>query len=208
MTHRFIQINSKIFTKNSLEVFVCSLMMNIKICLNLISFVRLFLIQLVFRCFRCFSFVISICKNKFVVLILATSSSSFSSADKTHRRSPSGGNQLDRPGAPPPQPPPPSSSSSSNLVSSSNVQWRQHQSLPVTNHDEQTNLNSPVEEKLDSPSNVTTPTNENVNVGKLISELNNRMAAARGNNQIPPNNIRASSFRNSNLNSPGETTDF
>jgi hypothetical protein len=54
---------------------------------------------------------------------------------------------------------------------------------------------------------ISTSTNDGVNVGKLISELNNRMAAAKVNN-AQTNTIRASSIRNSTLTSPGETTDF
>ncbi|CAF5229269.1 unnamed protein product, partial [Rotaria magnacalcarata] len=63
----------------------------------------------------------------------------------------------------------------------------------------------------DSPTVRTTTTtviNDGVNVGKLILELNNRMAAAKTNNSQTSNNIRASSIRNSTLSSPGETTDF
>ncbi len=135
------------------------------------------------------------------------SSSSFNPNDKVHRRTPSGGNQLDRPGAPPPHPP------SVVIVSSPNVQTRQRHSIPILNSNNEQNLNSPTEEKTNSNdistdlSNVSTATNENVNVGKLISELNNRMAAAKGNN-TQTNNIRASSIRNSTITSPGETTDF
>ena len=149
--------------------------------------------------------------NKFD-LFLVTSSSSFNSNDKGHRRTPSGGNQLDRPGAPPPNPPNPPSVI---IVSSPATQSRQRQSLPVSNLNYEYNLSSPIEEKISSndvstessSSNATTPTSENVNVGKLISELNNRMAAARVNN-TPSNNVRASSIRNSTITSPGETTDF
>ncbi len=52
-----------------------------------------------------------------------------------------------------------------------------------------------------------TSTNDGVNVGKLISELNNRMVIAKLNN-AQTNNIRASTIRNSTINSPRETTDF
>jgi len=136
------------------------------------------------------------------------SSSSFNPNDKVHRRTPSGGNQLDRPGAPPPHPP------SVVIVSSPNIQSRQRHSIPILNYNSEQNLNSSTEDKINSNdistdlSNVSiTTTNENVNVGKLISELNNRMAAAKGNN-TQTNNIRASSIRNSTITSPGETTDF
>jgi hypothetical protein len=133
-----------------------------------------------------------------------TNSSSFNPADKVHLRTPSGGIQLDRPGAPPPNPP-----STVDLSSS-----KQTQSLPITNYNSDQNLPSPTEDKNDSPPLVTTPTSENVNVGKLISELNNRMAVARANNNntqtnnTQTNNIRASYIKNPNINSPGETTDF
>jgi hypothetical protein len=136
------------------------------------------------------------------------SSSNFNPHDKVHRRTPSTGSQLDRPGAPPPNPP------SVVIVSSPILQSKQRHSIPISNYDNEQNLNSPSEEKInsndlstDSSNFSTTPTNENVNVGKLISELNNRMAAAKGNN-TQTNNIRASSIRNSTITSPGETTDF
>ena len=135
-----------------------------------------------------------------------TSSSSFNSADKVHRRTPSGGLQLDRPGAPPPHPP------SVIVVSSPLIPSKQRQSLPIPNLHDEENHSSSSEEKshfnqLNDSSNTSTPTNENVNVGKLISELNNRMAAARNTN-TQTNNIRASSIRNSTINPSGETTDF
>lgn len=134
--------------------------------------------------------------------------------DKVHRRTPSGGNQLDRPGAPPPHPP-------SVLVTSSPINFsKQRQSLPLSTYQHEENI-SPTDEShsneipTESHQSIT-PTNENVNVGKLISELNNRMAAARINvnhsqgNSSQVNNIRASILRNptTNQNSPGETTDF
>jgi hypothetical protein len=135
---------------------------------------------------------------------LVTSSSGFNPIDKVHRRTPSGGIQLDRPGAPPPNPP------SVVIVSSPIDQSRQRKSLPISNLNNEQNLPSPTEEIPDSNdlSIDSTPTNENVNVGKLISELNNRMAAAARANNTQTNNIRASSIRNSTINSPGETTDF
>jgi len=136
------------------------------------------------------------------------SSSSFAPNDKVHRRTPSGGNQLDRPGAPPPNPP------SVVINSSPVVQSKERHSISTLNSNNDQNLNSPIEDKINSndnistdSSNVSTPTNENVNVGKLISELNNRMAAAKL-NTTQTNNIRASSIRNSTITSPGETTDF
>ncbi len=145
----------------------------------------------------------------YLFIYLAASASSFNPIDKVHRRTPSGGNQLDRPGAPPPQPP------SVIIVSSPSDQSRKTKSLPPSNlNNEQNFLPSPTEETSDSndssidSNNISTPTNENVNVGKLISELNNRMAQARANNTQTTNSIRASSIRNSTINSPGETTDF
>lgn len=151
-----------------------------------------------------------------MICILVSSASSFNPNDKVHRRTPSGGNQLDRPGAPPPHPPSVLVSSSASPVSSS----KQRQSLPVSNSHHEDSLYPTIEEKLpvnDSSiesNQLTTPTNENVNVGKLISELNNRMAAAARINQnqtqtqSQSNNIRASIIRNSTTNTPGETTDF
>ena len=139
-----------------------------------------------------------------------SNSSSFNPNDKVHRRTPSGGNQLDRPGAPPPHPP--SISSPMNLS-------KQRQSLPLSTFHHEENISPNDEDKTSSNEMTTeshqsiTPTNENVNVGKLISELNNRMAAARINlnhSQGNSNNIRASIIRNptNNQNLPGETTDF
>lgn len=143
-------------------------------------------------------------------------SSSFSPSDKVHRRTPSDGIQLDRPSAPPPLPPP-----AVVVVSSPVVQPRSRLTFPLAkNNPEQGSYMQPEEKPIDDDQSVdtapmptlptqivTTPTNDTVNVGKLISELNNRMAAAKSNNtQI--NNIRASSIRNSTLPSPGETTDF
>lgn len=136
-----------------------------------------------------------------------SSASNFNPTEIVHRRTPSGGSLLDRPGAPPPNPP------SVVIVSSPIVQSKQRYSIPISNSQHEQNLNSPTDEKIHSndlstdSSNHSTPTNENVNVGKLISELNNRMAAAKGNN-TQTNNIRASSLRNSTITSPGETTDF
>lgn len=133
------------------------------------------------------------------MFFLATSSSSFNSNDKTHRRTPSDGTQLERPGAPPPIPP--------NLVRSSspNVQMRERHSIPIIHSNDQSFSSTNEQEKtiLDS----STATNDTVNVGKLISELNNRMAAAKTSSP-QTNSIRASSIRNSTLQSPGETTDF
>ncbi len=140
-------------------------------------------------------------------MFLVASSSSFNLNDRVHRRTPSGGTQLDRPGAPPPHPP------SVVIVSSPVVQSKQRHSIPILNSDNEQNPPSLSEEKINSndlstdSSNVSTPTSENVNVGKLISELNNRMAAARV-NPTQTNNVRASSIRNSTITSPGETTDF
>jgi hypothetical protein len=54
---------------------------------------------------------------------------------------------------------------------------------------------------------VTSERSDGVKVGRLISELNNRMAAAKM-NPSETNNIRASSIRHSTLNSPAENTDF
>lgn len=145
-----------------------------------------------------------------------SNSSSFNPNDKVHRRTPSGGNQLDRPGAPPPHPP------SALLTSSPLNLSKQRQSLPLSAYHHEEN-SSPIDDDKTSSHDIPTesnqsitPTNENVNVGKLISELNNRMAAARINsnnsqgNSSQINNIRASIIRNSNTNqnSPGETTDF
>jgi hypothetical protein len=126
-----------------------------------------------------------------------TSSSSFSPSDLKHRRTASGGVQLDRPGAPPPLPPP------VIIVPTPNVQFRDISLLNNNNSEEETF--SSTEDKVNENE---TPTNDGVNVGKLISELNNRMAAVKGNNTQTTNNIRASSIRNSTLTSPGETTDF
>ncbi|CAF1036717.1 unnamed protein product [Rotaria magnacalcarata] len=141
-----------------------------------------------------------------------TSSSSFSPSDRIHRRTPSGGTQLDRPGAPPPLPP------SVVLVSSPIFQSKQRISFPLSKTNYEQEISSNIEEKRiendlsqDSPTVRTTTTtviNDGVNVGKLILELNNRMAAAKTNNSQTSNNIRASSIRNSTLSSPGETTDF
>ncbi|CAF2073914.1 unnamed protein product [Rotaria magnacalcarata] len=141
-----------------------------------------------------------------------TSSSSFSPSDRIHRRTPSGGTQLDRPGAPPPLPP------SVVLVSSPIFQSKQRISFPLSKTNYEQEISSNIEEKTiendlsqDSPTVRTTTTtviNDGVNVGKLILELNNRMAAAKTNNSQTSNNIRASSIRNSTLSSPGETTDF
>ncbi|CAF4143204.1 unnamed protein product [Rotaria socialis] len=149
-----------------------------------------------------------------------TSSSSFSPSDRIHRRTPSGGTQLDRPGAPPPLPP------SVVLVSSPIFQSKQRISFPLSKTNYEQEISSNIEEKTiendlsqDSPTvrtttttttttTATTVTNDGVNVGRLILELNNRMAAAKTNNSQTPNNIRASSIRNSTLSSPGETTDF
>lgn len=144
-----------------------------------------------------------------------TNSSSFSPSDRIHRRTPSDGIQLDRPSAPPPLPP------SVVLVSSSNVQSKPKTSLPTLklnneqdlnyNSDDKTSENDSLQD-FSSLRTTTTTTNDGVNVGKLISELNNRMAAASASgkttNSQTSNNIRVSSIRNSTLSSPGETTDF
>jgi hypothetical protein len=90
---------------------------------------------------------------------------------------------------------------------------RQKHSVQLTSNNNEQEICSSTEEKAvesdisTDPSTIPTPTNDGVNVTKLISELNTRMAAAKVNN-AQPNNIRASSIRNSTLTSPGETTDF
>ncbi|CAF4519147.1 unnamed protein product, partial [Rotaria sp. Silwood2] len=137
-----------------------------------------------------------------------TSSSSFSSSDKIHRRTPSDGIQLDRPGAPPPLPP-------SVIVSPSPiVQPRQKLSFPLLKSNNEQRFSTAIEDKTiendpttDLSTDSTSTTNDGVNVGKLISQINNRMASGKSNNtQI--NNNRISCIRNSQLPSPGDTTDF
>ncbi|CAF3724470.1 unnamed protein product [Rotaria sp. Silwood1] len=138
-----------------------------------------------------------------------TSSSSFSPSDKIHRRTPSEGTQLDRPGAPPPLPP-------SLIISSSPlVQSRQKLSFPLLKPNNEQRFSTAIEDKTvendsttDLSTDSTSTTNDGVNVGKLISQINNRMAAGKSNN-TQTNNNRISSFRNSTLPSPpGDTTDF
>ncbi|CAF1043641.1 unnamed protein product [Adineta ricciae] len=126
------------------------------------------------------------------------SSSSFTSNDKVHRRTPSDGIQLDRPNAPPPLPPP------VVVVASPVIRSKERLSIPL-----QTSSNYSTNEQTTCNEDKSNE-NDTVNVGKLISELNNRMAAAKlnNNNNTQTNNIRVSSIRNSTLNSPGETTDF
>ncbi|CAF3732127.1 unnamed protein product [Rotaria sp. Silwood1] len=141
--------------------------------------------------------------------ITVTSSSSFSPSDKIHRRTPSEGTQLDRPGAPPPLPP-------SLIISSSPlVQSRQKLSFPLLKPNNEQRFSTAIEDKTvendsttDLSTDSTSTTNDGVNVGKLISQINNRMAAGKSNN-TQTNNNRISSFRNSTLPSPpGDTTDF
>jgi hypothetical protein len=148
-------------------------------------------------------------KSYYYCLFLVTSSSSFSPSDKSHRRTPSGGTPLDRPGAPPPLPPP------VIVVPSPTVQMRQRHSVPLPNinTNEQENSSSTDEKSVEidtstDQSTIPTPSNDGVNVTKLISELNTRMAAAKINNNAQTTNIRASSIRNSTSTTPGETTDF
>ncbi|CAF5189289.1 unnamed protein product, partial [Rotaria magnacalcarata] len=70
-----------------------------------------------------------------------TSSSSFSPSDRIHRRTPSGGTQLDRPGAPPPLPP------SVVLVSSPIFQSKQRISFPLSKTNYEQEISSNIEEK-------------------------------------------------------------
>ncbi|CAF1275422.1 unnamed protein product [Adineta steineri] len=146
------------------------------------------------------------------------SSSSFTPSDRGHVRTLSDGIQLDRPGAPPPLPPPVVVVASPIIRSKD----RTSISLPATinnnnNNEYEGNISSVEEKSIESDSSTDQvnpappppppPVTDGVKVGKLISELNNRMAAAKLNN-AQPNTIRASSIRNSTLSTPGETTDF
>ncbi|CAF1124888.1 unnamed protein product [Rotaria sordida] len=137
-----------------------------------------------------------------------TSSLSFSPTDKTHRRTSSDGAQLDRPGAPPPLPP-------LNIVGCAPiVQPRPKHSYLLSKTNNEQRISSGTEDKTvenetstDLSTDSTSTTNDGVNVGKLISQINNRMAAGKLPN-TQTNNNRNSSFRNSTLSSPGDTTDF
>ncbi|CAF4211006.1 unnamed protein product, partial [Rotaria sordida] len=140
--------------------------------------------------------------------LTVTSSLSFSPTDKTHRRTSSDGAQLDRPGAPPPLPP-------LNIVGCAPiVQPRPKHSYLLSKTNNEQRISSGTEDKTvenetstDLSTDSTSTTNDGVNVGKLISQINNRMAAGKLPN-TQTNNNRNSSFRNSTLSSPGDTTDF
>ena len=153
---------------------------------------------------------------------LARTSLSLNINDRIHRRTLSGGwNSNERPVLPPPLPPNATASTPTSSTNALKVKQRHSTSTMIDEEQptdvdrDELNRSTSIEEKKEEPAD------ESVNVGKVIAELNHRMANAKNSplHRPPPstatssststNRRYSSSFRNTvHQSSPGETTDF